>query len=71
MTKIDGRTKKAAAQQIEESLRRLQTDRIDLMQFHEVIRDTDPDRIFAQGAAWKRLSKPRSKAKSFHRIHRA
>jgi predicted aldo/keto reductase-like oxidoreductase len=49
MTKIDGRTKKAAAQQIEESLRRLQTDRIDLLQFHEVIRDEDPDRIFAQG----------------------
>jgi len=49
MTKIDGRTKKAAAQQIEESLRRLQTDRIDLLQFHEVIRDTDPERIFAAG----------------------
>jgi predicted aldo/keto reductase-like oxidoreductase len=48
MTKIDGRTKAAAASQINESLRRLQTDRIDLLQFHEVIRDTDPDRIFAE-----------------------
>jgi predicted aldo/keto reductase-like oxidoreductase len=49
MSKIDGRTKAAAASQIHESLRRLQTDRIDLLQFHEVIRDTDPDRIFADG----------------------
>jgi predicted aldo/keto reductase-like oxidoreductase len=51
MSKIDGRTKAAAASQINESLRRLQTDRIDLLQFHEVIRDTDPDRIFAEGGA--------------------
>src|SRR2546425_8644529 len=46
MTKIDGRNETAAATQINESLRRLQTDRIDLLQFHEVIRDSDPDRIF-------------------------
>jgi len=51
MSKIDGRNKAAAASQINESLRRLQTDRIDLLQFHEVIRDTDPDRIFAEGGA--------------------
>ena len=51
MTKIDGRTKESAAHQIDESLRRLQTDRIDLLQFHEVIRMNDPDRIFAPGGA--------------------
>lgn len=38
MTKIDGRDKKTAARQIEESLKRLETDRIDLLQFHEIIR---------------------------------
>ena len=48
MTKIDGQTKQAASQQLEESLRRLQTDHIDLLQFHEVIRDGDPDRIFGK-----------------------
>ena len=51
MTKIDGRTKELAAQQIDTSLRRLQTDRLDLLQHHEVIRFDDPDRIFAQGGA--------------------
>jgi aryl-alcohol dehydrogenase-like predicted oxidoreductase len=51
MTKIDGRTMAAATSQLNESLRRLQTDRVDLLQFHEVIRDTDPDRVFAQGGA--------------------
>jgi predicted aldo/keto reductase-like oxidoreductase len=49
MTKIDGQTKKAATTQLEESLRRLQTDHIDLLQFHEVIRATDPERIFGPG----------------------
>jgi diketogulonate reductase-like aldo/keto reductase len=51
MSKIDGRTKDAAAQQIDASLSRLQTDRVDLMQHHEVIRMEDPDRIFAPGGA--------------------
>ncbi|MEH2080085.1 MAG: aldo/keto reductase [Nostoc sp.] len=46
MTKIDGRSKKEAAKQLDESLKRLQVDCIDLVQHHEVIRYEDPHRIF-------------------------
>jgi aryl-alcohol dehydrogenase-like predicted oxidoreductase len=46
MTKIDGRSKAEAARQLDESLKRLGTDRIDLVQHHEVIRFEDPHRIF-------------------------
>jgi uncharacterized protein len=63
MTKIDGRNKTAAATQINESLRRLQTDRIDLLQFHEVIRDSDPDRIFAEGGAMETVLEARKAGK--------
>jgi len=51
MTKIDGRTKTAAARQIDECLQRLQTDLIDLMQHHEIIRMEDPDRVFEDDGA--------------------
>jgi len=51
MTKIDGRSKKEAARQVEESLRRLQTDCIDLIQHHEILRYEDPHRIFDEDGA--------------------
>lgn len=51
MSKLDGRTKDEAAKQLDETLRRLQTDHLDLVQHHEVIRFDDPNRIFAAGGA--------------------
>ena len=51
MTKIDGQDKKTAMIQMEDCLRRLQAETIDLLQFHEIIRMEDAERIFAPGGA--------------------
>src|SRR5438876_12021754 len=63
MTKVDGQTRTAAARQIEESLRRLQTNVIDLLQFHEIIRMEDPDRIFDEGGAFEAALKAKDAGK--------
>jgi predicted aldo/keto reductase-like oxidoreductase len=64
MTKIDGRDKATAAAQINESLKRLQTYHVDVLQFHEVIRDSDPDRIFASGGAIEAVLEARKAGKT-------
>ena len=63
MTKIDGRTAAAATRQLEESLKRLQTDHIDLLQFHEIIRMDDPERVFAAGGALEAVLRAREQGK--------
>jgi len=63
MTKLDGQTKAAAAAQLEQSLRRLETDCIDLVQMHEIIRHEDPERIFAPGGAIEALLEAREAGK--------
>jgi aryl-alcohol dehydrogenase-like predicted oxidoreductase len=63
MTKIDGRSKKEAARQLDESLKRLKTDRIDLVQHHEVIRYEDADRIFREDGANAALLEAREAGK--------
>src|SRR5487761_1789179 len=62
-TALDGRTRQAASQQIDESLRRLQTDHIDLLQIHEIIRINDPERVFAPGGAMEALVAARKAGK--------
>ena len=63
MTKIDGRTKKDAAKQLDESLERLQTDHIDLVQHHEILRFEDPHRIFDEQGANAALIEARDAGK--------
>jgi aryl-alcohol dehydrogenase-like predicted oxidoreductase len=55
MTKLDGRTAQSARDQLDQSLKRLRTERIDLVQIHEVIRDDDPERCFANGGCVEAL----------------
>jgi aryl-alcohol dehydrogenase-like predicted oxidoreductase len=66
MTKVDGRTKKEAAKQLDESLQRLQVDHIDLLQHHEMIRFDDSDRIFAEGGAMEAFLDARRAGKIRH-----
>ena len=63
MTKIDGRTKEAATKQLDESLQRMQTDHIDLVQHHEILRYEDPHRIFDDQGANAALIEARNAGK--------
>ncbi|MBI4582711.1 MAG: aldo/keto reductase [Planctomycetes bacterium] len=63
MTKVCGRDKKWALENLEDSLRRLKTEVIDLWQFHEVVHDADPDMIFAQGGAIEAADQARKQGK--------
>jgi predicted aldo/keto reductase-like oxidoreductase len=63
MTKIDGRDRKTAEKQLNESLRRLKTDRIDLLQFHEVIRQSEPEIIFNPGGAFEAVMEAKKTGK--------
>ncbi len=63
MTKIDGRSREEATRQLDTCLRRLQTDCIDLVQHHEVIRFEDPDRMFDDDGANRALEDARTAGK--------
>jgi len=63
MTKIDGQTAEAATSQLEDCLRRLQVETIDLLQFHEIIRMQDGECIFAAGSGMEAIQKARQAGK--------
>src|SRR3954462_13078766 len=63
MTKIDGRSGEAATEQLDESLKRLRVDSIDLVQHHEIIRYEDANRIFDKNGAQDALEKARKAGK--------
>ena len=63
MTKLDGRDKNLATDQLHDSLTRLKTDHIDLVQFHEILRFDDPDRIFRKGGALEAMMEAKQAGK--------
>jgi len=63
MTKVDGRTRKEAQKQLDQSLKRLGIDCIDLLQHHEVIRFEDADRIFGEEGAMEAFIQARDEGK--------
>jgi len=63
MTKIDGRTGAEARKQIDQSLSRLKTDHIDLLQIHEVIRMGDAEQAFQPGYVIDVLQQARKEGK--------
>ncbi len=66
MTKLDGRSKQIAHDQINDSLTRLKTDHIDLIQHHEILRFDDPDRVFAEGGAMEAVLAAKQAGKVRH-----
>jgi aryl-alcohol dehydrogenase-like predicted oxidoreductase len=65
MTKVctHGRDAGVAMRQLEESLRRLKTDHLDLWQVHECAYDNDPDRHFARGGVIEALDRAKRDGK--------
>ena len=66
MSKMDGRSKEEATKQIDTSLKRMRTDRIDLVQHHEILRYDDPDRIFGEGGAMEAFVEAQKAGKIRH-----
>ena len=66
MTKVctHGRDAKVAMRQLEESLRRLRTDHLDLWQVHECVYDTDPVLHFARGGVIEALDRAKRQGKA-------
>jgi uncharacterized protein len=66
MCKTDSHSRDGISRQIDESLKKLQTDHVDLMQFHEVIRPDDPEKIFAKGGAIEGMMEAKKQGKVRH-----